>query len=154
RRLPLRGRAVLGVEGVGVQAGRHAGGGIPARSQWARGARRSRRIARRQELRAGAAPRGDAVPPLARRQRPHVRTRGDRGAAVPARPVRCADRPACAARLPRRQGSTIDAAMTRRAIPRALAAAVAVAVAVAGVLLTSAAARNSASLNVGWGGFG
>src|SRR5262249_32804790 len=71
---------------------------------------------------------------------------------VPARPVRCADRPACAARLPRRQGSTIDAAMTRRAIPRALAAAVAVAV--AGVLLTSAAARNSASLNVGWCGFG
>ena len=42
--------------------------------------------------------------------------------------------------------------MTRRAIPRALAAAVVLAA--AGVLLTSAAARNSASVNVGWGGFG
>jgi alcohol dehydrogenase (cytochrome c) len=42
--------------------------------------------------------------------------------------------------------------MSRRAIPRALAAALVVAA--AGVLLTSAAARNSASLNVGWAGFG
>jgi alcohol dehydrogenase (cytochrome c) len=42
--------------------------------------------------------------------------------------------------------------MIRRAIPRALAAALVVGA--AGVLLTSAAARNSAALNVGWGGFG
>jgi alcohol dehydrogenase (cytochrome c) len=42
--------------------------------------------------------------------------------------------------------------MSWRALPRALAAALVVAA--AGVLLTSAAARNSAALNVGWGGFG
>jgi alcohol dehydrogenase (cytochrome c) len=42
--------------------------------------------------------------------------------------------------------------MSPRALSRALAAALVVAA--AGVLLTSAAARNSALLNVGWGGFG
>src|SRR5581483_1652343 len=150
--LPLRGGPLLGGRRGRVRPRAGARGRLPPRSGRRGRPPRPGGGGRRPRLRGERARRGEGLPPVTRRHRPDRRRSRDPAAAAAPGSVRRAGGARPPARGRRSEGSTIDGAMSRRALPRAaVAAAVVVA---AGALLASAGARTGAQPNVGWGGFG